>query len=223
MFKSLEQEVSERLRQSAEILNHIRFLDSSTEYTDKELIKIQKGYLFVSLYSSIEYTLTNTVSRFLEIISREPKKPMEYKKYILSTILDSRFNAIRDCSKKFIWDKKSEFLDALFSPENANIDNSVFPCDGINISHKQIKDIWKFFHLSGPEIPFGINAWILQEIKEHRNAIAHGREKAGNIGARYTLAALDEKVRNVDALCWHIVETFKLSYQDKNYLHADTA
>lgn len=57
MFTSVEQEVAERLRQTTEIMNHISSLESSSAFISNDLIKIQKGYLFVSLYSSIEYTL----------------------------------------------------------------------------------------------------------------------------------------------------------------------
>ncbi|WP_323957318.1 hypothetical protein, partial [Aeromonas caviae] len=61
---------------------------------------------------------------------------------------------------------------------------SVFPADGINISDKQIKDVWKFFNLPGHHLPDNSLRLVLSEVKDHRNAIAHGREKAINIGSK---------------------------------------
>lgn len=218
MFSSTEQEVRDRIHQSKELLALTIRLAPQDETIDSEIFKIQKGYLFISLYSSLEFTLVSVVGRYLELLKQQPKKPMEYKKYILCTILNANFSSVRDCSKKKLWDKKAELFDSLFSDEVVTIDDSVLPTDGINISHKQVKDIWKLFHLTGNPLPDGINLLLLNEIKEHRNAIAHGRKKAIEIGARYTPSMLVEKERNIEILCFHILETFKSSYENEEYL-----
>ncbi len=218
MYQAVELEISDRLKQTKEIISHISHLEATNQNTD--LIKIQKGYLFVSLYSSVEYTITNVVSRFLETLKNEQLKPMDYKKYLLCAVLDNKFNALIGCSKKKVWDKKKEFFDALFSPDAAQINDSVFPTDGINISQKQIEDIWSIFHLSGDPIPTGFNTWVLNEIKEHRNAIAHGREKAANIGGRYTASTLNLRVNDIESLCFHIIEGFKELSNTKSYKYS---
>ena len=137
MYQTVELEITDRINQSKELISHISSLETSGQ--NSELVKIQKGYLFVSLYSSIEYTITNVVSRYLELLKQEQLKPMQYQKYLLCAVLDSKFNALIGSGKKRIWDKKKEFFDALFSDSPANIDDSVFPTDGINISKKQIE------------------------------------------------------------------------------------
>jgi hypothetical protein len=221
MYQSVELEISDRLNQSKELIGHISILELDSKHS--ELIKIQKGYLFVSLYSSIEYAITNVVSRYLEILKQEQLKPMNYQKYLLCAVLDNKFNALIGSSKKRVWDKKKEFFDALFSQEPANIDDSVFPTDGINISQKQIEDIWSIFHLHGAAVPEGINSWVLNEIKEHRNAIAHGREKAADIGGRYTTNTLNQRVADVEIICFHIVAGFKESSNTKAYRYSNSA
>lgn len=85
MFNSTEKEIRDRIRQSKKILELILTLRSQDESIDQEIFKIQKGYLFVSLYSSLEYTLVSVVGRYLELLKRQPKKPMEYRRYILCT------------------------------------------------------------------------------------------------------------------------------------------
>lgn len=221
MYKAIELEIRDRLNQSKELLNHIANLEKSGQ--SPELLKIQKGLIFISLYSSIEYTITNVVSRFLEILKQEQLKPMEYKKYLLCAVMDDKFNALLGCSKKNVWNKKKEFFDALFSTEPASIDNTVFPTDGTNISKKQIEDIWNIFHLSGDAIPTGINTWVLNEIKNHRNAIAHGREKASVIGGRYTSGTLNQRVSDVEILCFHIVSGFESISTSKDYKYSGAA
>lgn len=221
MYETVELEIRDRLNQSKELINHIKALEVSDQSPD--LLKIQKGLLFVSLYSSIEYTITNVVSRFLELINTEQLKPLNFKKYLLCTVLDSKFNALLGSSKKTVWNKKKDFFDALFSSEAVSIDDSVFPTDGINISQQQIEDVWEIFHLAGNAFPDEINTWILREIKEHRNAIAHGREKASSIGGRYTAATLNQRVSDVESLCFHIVSGFEAFTTSKGYLVSSAA
>lgn len=221
MYQTVELEIRDRLNQSKELITHISSLETADQHS--ELLKIQKGFLFISLYSSIEYTITSVVSRFLELVKQEDLKPMEFKKYLLCTVLDNKFNALLGSSKKTVWNKKKEFFDALFSSEPALIDNSVFPTDGINISKEKIEDIWQIFHLSGDAIPTDVNNWILKEIKGHRNAIAHGREKAGNVGRRYTAKVLTKRVADVEALCFHIVAGFETISVNKAYKYSGAA
>ncbi|MFK3866687.1 MAE_28990/MAE_18760 family HEPN-like nuclease [Pseudoalteromonas rhizosphaerae] len=221
MYQIVELEIRDRLNQSKELISHISSLETVEQSSD--LLKIQKGFLFISLYSSIEYTITSVVSRFLELVKQEELKPMEFKKYLLCTVLDNKFNALLGSSKKTVWNKKKELFDALFSSEPAIIDDSVFPTDGINISQQQIEDIWQIFHLSGDAIPTGVNNWILREIKDHRNAIAHGREKAVTIGGRYTAQTLTQRVADVETLCFHIVAGFESISVSKEYKYSGAA
>ncbi|MDH1519330.1 MAE_28990/MAE_18760 family HEPN-like nuclease [Acinetobacter johnsonii] len=216
MFQAIENEVESRLTQTNDILKTLSKLSDDTE--NGNFLKIQKGFLFVSFYASIEFTVTNIVSIFLEFLSNNPQKASNYKVYILCTILNSQFNAIRDCSKGKVWDKRAEFMDNLFSDSIIDIDSTVFSSDGINITAKQIRDIWKYFHLSGDALPEGIEEFFLMEIKNHRNAIAHGREKASEIGGRFTLEKLNEKKESVEILCRYIVQSFKNLCESNGYL-----
>lgn len=221
MYQTVQLEIRDRLNQSKELIRHICSLEKVEQSSD--LLKIQKGLLFISMYSSIEYTITSVVSRFLELLKQEELKPMEFKKYLLCTVLDSKFNALLGSSKKTVWSKKKELFDALFSSKPAIIDDSVFPTDGINISQQQIEDIWQIFHLSGEAIPTGVHTWILKEIKDHRNAIAHGREKAVTIGGRYTAQTLSQRVSDVESLCFHIVAGFESLTANKAYKYTRVA
>ncbi len=141
----------------------------------------------------------------------------------MCALLDSNFNAIRDCGKKTLWDKRVEFIDTLLSENQVVIDASVFPSDGINISDKQIRDVWKIFHIAGDCFPEGVNQLLLREIKEHRNAIAHGREKAKDIGSRYTVETLQQKEAIVEKLCLHIINGFKSAYTANDFLSSQIA
>jgi hypothetical protein len=221
MFSAVSVESADRIRQAALQLVYAKKLEEKKEDIDstlEELIRIQKGLIFVSLYSAIEFTLTSSVSQFLTAIQRNPKKPFEYKKYLLCTVMNAEFNAIIDCSKKTVWKNKAKLMDCLFSDDPVNIDNAVFPTDGTNISHNQISEIWRLFHLPNPILPDGVHPWLLNEIKEHRNAIAHGRERAATIGGRFSVELLEKRHESVALLCAHIVSSFEEHFKSKAFL-----
>jgi len=218
MFDSVYSEYGDRIRQASVILASIEALSAGGTSEADELTKAQKGLLFILLYAAIEYSITASVSTFLSLLQTEARKPKEYKKYYLCTLLNAEFNAVLGSGKKKLWSKKAALLDGVFSEDPVSIDNAVFPTDAINIGRDQIVEIWKMFHLPEPIFPDGFNHWFLTEVKEHRNAIAHGREKASTIGGRFTLDQLQTRYRAVDYLCTHIIGTFENTFASKEYL-----
>ncbi|MBT8112814.1 MAG: hypothetical protein KJO47_03955, partial [Gammaproteobacteria bacterium] len=153
MFSDISSESTERIYQSTLLLNQIRTLEEESERSLSELVKIQKGMFFISLYAALEYATINSCSKFLSLIEGNGYLPMQYKDNLLCVLLDPEFNSVINCGKKKIWEKKEGLIEKLFSKHPINIDNTVFPSDGINIGSKQLKDVWKFMQLPGEAIP----------------------------------------------------------------------
>lgn len=218
MFDDVLAESTERIMQSTILLNQIRNLEKDSEISSLDLVKVQKGMFFVSLYASIEFTLTRCCSNFLAILHGKGYLPIKYKNNLLCVLLDPEFKAVTDGSKKTIWKKKEALITRIFSMDKPIIDNTVFPTDGTNIGLTQLQDVWNFLHLPGPVIPEGESQWYLQDIKEHRNAVAHGRVKAAEVGQRYTFAELEKRHNFVNMLCGHIIESFSSQVRTEGYL-----
>lgn len=217
MFHDVLSESTQRIMQSTILLNQINKFENDSEICSLDLTKIQKGMFFVSLYASIEFTLTSCCSNFLAVLQAKEYIPIKYKHNLLCVFLDPEFKALAD-SKKKIWKKKEVLVSRIFSEDKPIIDNTVFPTDGTNIGLAQLQDVWNFLHLPGPVIPEGENAWYLHDIKEHRNAIAHGRMKAAEVGQRYTFNELEKRHNFVNLLCGHIVESFSSQVRDEGFL-----
>ena len=218
MFADVLAESTDRIMQSTILLNQIRNLEKDPTSSSLDLIKIQKGLLFVSLYASVEFTLTNCCSNFLAILQGKDYIPIKYKNNLLCVLLDSEFKSVIDSGKKNTWKKKEALISGIFSVNKPAIDNTVFPADGINIGLTQLQDIWCFLHLPNPVIPEGESEWYLQDIKEHRNAIAHGRMKAAEVGQRYTFTELQKRHNFVNMLCGHIIESFSSHVINEGFL-----
>lgn len=220
MFSAVKAQSDERVRQSRTILQYIRTLEEQNDRTIDGLVKVQKGLLFVSFYAAIEYSVINCVSQFLYILQKDPRHALRYKDYLICVVMDPQFKAITNSGKKTIWKKKAALIDVLLSEKPIDIDNTVLPTDGTNIGLEQLEDIWSFMHLPGDPIPEGFNSWYLGEIKQNRNAIAHGRATAQEIGKRHTVSELERRHDFASALCTHVISSFEKQVREEGYLRA---
>lgn len=218
MFVTLRAASDDRVRQAFLLLQQIRRLDPRVDPTVEELARVEKGMLFVSLYACIEFTLTGAVSQFLTELQNAPGLPAAYHPALLTVLLNREFNAVVDASKRTIWKNKALLIERIFGRDACTIDPAVFPADGTNISSEHFESIWKHLQLPGPPLPQGVQTWLVDEIKNHRNAIAHGREKAANIGSRFSVATLESRFRAVQTICEHTILSFEDHLAKKSFL-----
>ena len=218
MLPSVRAGSEDRIRQTSLLMQQIRRLEAEEDAVADEILKIQKGMLFVSLYASIEFTITSAVSEFLAVLQATPVSATSYQTALLTVILNSEFNSISDGGNKRRWTSKAELIDAIFSKSPRVIDSGIFPAEGTNISVDHLNSIWRHLKLPGDSLPMGVNPWVIGEIKDHRNAIAHGRERAAVIGSGITIADLESKCSSIEAICTHIVMSFEEHIRNKSYL-----
>lgn len=210
----------DRVRQAFSLLQHIRRLEDQAEPSQEELVKAQKGLLFVALYAALEYTIVSAVSDFLAVLQVTPAAPSLYKAALLPTLLNREFNALLGASKKTVWDHKLRLISRVSSQDICTIDNDVFPAESTNISADHLASVWNHLGLPGAALPPQASTWLINELKEHRNAIAHGRETAAAIGGRFSLEQLEHRYLAIQATCAHIVLAFEEHLHNQSFLAA---
>lgn len=194
-----------------------RIGDSSGPLSSDPVARIQKGIFFVPLYGAVEYTLTQCCMIFIAHIKAKPYLALDYKNKLMAIVLSSEFEALSSCNPKERWKKKVGIIDELYSNDRSNLNESVFPGESSNIGNKQLLDVWDYFHLSG--YPFDSERNVnLDEIKNKRNEIAHGRNCAEDVGKGYTINELEKKLKAVENLCEYIVEAFEESCDRELFL-----
>ncbi|WP_259373719.1 HEPN domain-containing protein [Rubrivivax gelatinosus] len=220
MLAALRSSSDDRLRQAYLLLQHLRRLDERDDATHEDLIKAQKGMLFVSMYAALEYTVVSAVSDFLAELQANAAAPSAYKSSLIPTLLNREFNAIIGASKKTVWSHKLNLVRRLAAPDLCSIDNDVFPAESTNISADHLASIWGQLCLPGAPLPPQATAWLINELKNHRNAIAHGRETASSIGGRFSVSQLEQRYAAVQATCAHIVMAFEEHLDQRSYFIA---
>lgn len=216
MFETTRNGSMDRLSQATAILNSIKLLEDKNEVA--ESVKTQKGLAFILLYAALEYTATSIVSEFLRHLKSETINNNNLNMFYLTVTLDANFKSLLGCSDKTFWSKKTSLIEAVYSADAAKIDETIFPATGANIAFDQLEQIWKIFHLPGSPLPAGVAVFHLTELREHRNAIAHGRETAANIGRRFSSEALTARYNLLSLLCEHLITTFEEAVTTKAYL-----
>jgi hypothetical protein len=223
MFNDIDSGVISRLRQLDSILEYLsdETLTEDTKYSD--FYRAQKGLVFVAMYAALEFAITQSVTRTLEIIEQEAAPANRFKSTVLCSLFDSYFKALRECGNSKVWENRHKLVLAVTSDtEVTSVDSSVFPSGGsMNISIKQLNSVWEFFDLDNSPLPEGLQHFVLTEVKEQRNAIAHGRETAITIGRRFNVSQLNNKASSIKHLCLHITSSFASYCADKRYFIAD--
>ncbi|GGP74567.1 hypothetical protein GCM10009347_43110 [Shewanella algicola] len=224
MFNDIDSGLMYRLRQLDSILEYLSDETLTEDTKNSDFYRAQKGLVFVAMYAALEFAITQSVTRTLEVIGQEQAPANRFKSAILCSLFDSHFKALRECGASKVWENRHKLVLAVTGDtEVTNVDSSVFPTAGsMNISYKQLENVWIFFDLDSSPLPEGVQHFVLTEVKEHRNAIAHGRETAMTIGRRFHVTQLDNKARSIKHLCLHITSSFATYCADKRYLVAET-
>ncbi len=222
MFNDIDSGVMHRFRQIDSILEYLSDETLTEDTKNSDFYRAQKGLVFVAMYAALEFAITQSVTRTLEIIEQEEAPANRFKSTVLCSLFDSYFKALRECGSSKVWENRHKLVLAVTGDtEVTNVDSSVFPSGGsMNISTKQLENVWTFFDLDSSPLPEGVQHFVLTEVKDHRNAIAHGRETAITIGRRFNVSQLDSKANSIKHLCLHITSSFASYCADKRYFIA---
>lgn len=216
MFNDIDSETTRRLAEANSIL---RLIQREQTLKLNELdTKVLKGLFFILLYGTLEFVITSCVKRCISILNTKNNNINEFRHSLLSLILHNECNAIADSRDKK-WKKRYElFIKLDQSSKVNNINDTLFPCSTGNIKYQQLESIWNIFGIKTDIINDPKIQGFLEELVEHRNAIAHGRELASTIGKRVSFNDLEMRYNILSAYYSYITATFEEYIKNNNHL-----
>lgn len=212
-MQSIRTEISIRHRELEKFVQHLRSLGNEPDMNSPK--RTLKGLFFVHTYAIIEYTVYSAVNRTIQIINSDSLKLSDIKSVVLSLALSSKINSIKDVGRNKIWDKKRELFNELDINPSVEIDDTLMPTDGRNITTLQLNSIWNTFSIELPIVPRPELNSRVNEIAENRRSISHGRNKPEDVGRRYTDDEIKKIDEDVNEISNYIVNTFS-DYCDRN-------
>ena len=207
MFATVLREIADRHLSSQRTLKLIRSLEKTSQM---ELAATCKGLTFVQLYATYEYSVCSAVEATLVALSEADVEIRTLRRDLLPLILDSQWQSASEVSWKFVWDRRRTVIASIESTERTStLKNDLFPKDGSHYRIRQLCTIWQVFSVSAPVVPEQRLIGRIDELVENRNAISHGRFTPEEVGGRYSVEDMAERVKDANAIAGHVVNSLE--------------
>ena len=167
-----------------------------------------KGLFFVHLYGVYEYAITSTVQAALNTMRVAAMSCGAVRRSLLALVLDATWNGVSQVGRKKLWKKRTALIGAMEDDAPmATLSDTLFPYDGTQFRKTQLETIWLVFGIEVPVLPDERLKNRIDGLVENRNAIAHGRRTASEVGRDYTSAELGNWVTDIDSIVQYFIDT----------------
>lgn len=200
MFESARKEVDSRYDGALQLFNAVCSTKGQKPYMQR-----MKGLAFVEMYAFYEYAVHAAVKMSLTTIRNADLSIPKLAPCLQGLLLDSNLQSISESKKQRQWSVRSDLFRGLQSETTAATNVDLFPDDGSHYRRSQLETIWLVLGVHGQIVPDDRIFPLIGEVVEHRNAIAHGRERPEDIGRGYSAAEIRRKLKQFRRLCRDIV------------------
>ncbi len=206
MFSVASAEVADRILQARRFIDAVKEDDTSQQ----DLTSTLKGLLFIELYGVYEYTVRSAVQSALSSLQSSGVGYSQIRREALALALDPLWDSCAGAGPARKWESRIALMQIVGSSQIASaIDATAFPRDGSHYRPRQLLTIWEIFGLTCPTVPDMRFLGRIEELVENRNAIAHGRRTASDVGKRYSKLELRGRVDDLNAVCNHLIDSMK--------------
>ncbi|MDE6396178.1 MAG: hypothetical protein K2K84_02785 [Muribaculaceae bacterium] len=216
MFADIDTETTNRLIEAKWYLDNTIESHASAQEIFRD--KLYKGNFFVNIYGAFEYTIYALVSRVIDRINAEHNiNVTDFKPCMLSMLLHDECNALHQVSNKK-WEKRLQLFNKIKEEEKNAINNTIVPAQSGNLKYPQIEQICNVLGVEFPIIPDMSLKSRLSSVADNRNAIAHGRKTACEVGGQYTKTQLNDYYLAIENYCLYLNQQFFQYVENKQYL-----
>ena len=200
MFPALRLEVTERF---TAVENYLKAY-TAREF-DGELSQTARGRDFVQVYAIHEYTVKTVVQQSILAVIGHAHALKSLRPSLLALFLDPELTSIQDSGRDKIWAQRLQLFDRAASRDPARLSGTPIPTDGSHFRHSQVQMILRVFGVQRPPTTRRRHLFKIDEVVDHRNAIAHGQETAAQVGGRYSNADIRKTVRQMKSVCLRLI------------------
>jgi|SRR6185312_3259227 len=197
MFLTLRSEVRDRFKVLEKHFKH-------SPVTPPDVSKTSKGLVFVEIYAVYEYTVRQATQTAIQVIASHNHPFNKLRPSLAAVFLHPQLEALRMCKNDNVWRKRLELMNKADSIDTIAAVN-VVPHDGSHFRYSQVQIIFETLGINLPFVRHPRQAWLIDEVVRHRNAIAHGEESPQQIGANFTSADVLSRIQDMREVCLKII------------------
>lgn len=168
-----------------------------------------RGMMYVSLYGTLEYTVTQGVQCFINHLCGLNVSVKHLEHSLNSIALNSQLTSVRDVAEKKKWEARRALFSAMESQAACAIPDTVFGGFLHNVYPKTILEIFLCLGITKPATAHESEVGYFKEITEKRNAVAHGRESASEAGSGLTVNDIELRMNVVYSVCSYFLDTIE--------------
>jgi hypothetical protein len=206
MLDAVRADVSARLTEVFQLLEHIRSQEETPPTPDSAEVKILRGLFYVHLYAALEFSVNQGVQRFLDTVSAMGIPPQHLEEQFFSVALDSAFTACRNVGEDKRWASRINLLELQSSGQPRIINGALFGLYLQNIWCEKLDILFKCLNIQQPITPDPTYRTYVDELVERRNSVAHGRVSTLGLGSARRSPDLLIRYNAISATCIHILD-----------------
>jgi hypothetical protein len=216
-FEDAEADARQRFAESSALLNHIRAIAPADGRPVDDLQKAQRGLWLVSIYAAVERGTNAVVEATISDISSQSQRSIDCASPVHSIFHYSKIQSIRDCSNNRLIDSSVALFRASFGNGPMVLSENPIADRLQNVDASTME--WLASVFGAPTFVVSrANVGRLSNLRERRNAVAHGREAASEAGQRFNI----DELSTVYAAADEVLTAFRLHMQEfcvlKGYL-----
>lgn len=218
MFDALEADIRERFVDCQRMLIYLKRLPNADVHPAPLEIRSLRGLWLVNLYGVMEKSVNMISDEIMNCIIADSVASSSLKPSLHGIFHFSKIQALKSCGTGTVIERSLELLRASHSVENVTLSSTPLPEKLQNVDAETIYLLCDLLSLDGYEIEIGRRG-RLNNLKERRNAVAHGRETPHSVGGRFNFQGLQDLFTITSEEVFSFMTCCKSYCEDKAYLN----
>lgn len=216
-FESVTKERRMRFVEILQLLNWLEIGDRDGETTSSANNKSMRGLFLVGLYGAFERSTNATVDEAISEISSHQSACTKCNPEIFTIFRYSSIKSIRDASRVNVFEKSLHMFSSIKSAEKVSISDNPLAEIMQNVDGNTLIRISRYFGIENYEISWASRG-RLGNLKERRNAVAHGREAPATAGERFSYQELRNMYAVADTEAERFIDIMKDYCENRRYI-----
>jgi hypothetical protein len=224
IFIQLAATTGDRFREIQRLFAHLEALKIEADAGDAvkgKVLASLKGFFFVHLYGYLESSVSQAVQIFLQEIAALNVSYAHCEQVFYSVVLDAEFKSATDkTSKNKKWTSRCDLLGRQLSIDACQPEDTIFADSLQSTGYKTLTEVFQTLSIAKLPVPNPSHIGLIDEVKERRHEVAHGRVAPEVVGGAFTIQELKVRMDSMEHVVRHILDVLEEHYLSRGFISA---